>query len=433
MKINSDRLITVIICTAAILFGVIVKAMPSYYYWQGTGAFKKKNYKSAYTNLEKAYKHNRNNTDYRYYYVQSMLKIPPTVKVQKDLFEISTSEKEDSAKQIAKDKITEWKNNVLQNIGNNYIEQAPYNNAILRWDAKSFPLKVFVTDQSETTLPPYYKDEINRAFIQWENSTNFIKFKLVDKQNNANIIVKILPLPGNVCDSKNCKYAVGYTTPNIKHNILKNMTIVLYSKDPYENFFSDKELYNTILHEIGHALGIMGHSYSSEDLMYMASNGENIYTKYRSSFQYLSSKDINTVKLLYKLVPTISDTENIDMKGLIYPPIILGTNKDISNKKLEEAKDYIKKAPDLASGYIDMSIAYAELGKSKDAVKALEKALELSKNNSEKYLCLYNLAALHIEIKKYDKAKEYAIQAQQIFDNEDVKDLLSKIKLEKNK
>ena len=87
------------------------------------------------------------------------------------------------------------------------------------------------------------------------------------------------------------------------------MTIILYSKDPFGNFFSDKELYNTILHEIGHALGIMGHSYSSEDLMYMATdNDSNFYAPYRSSFQYLSSKDINTIKLLYKMFPDISNT-----------------------------------------------------------------------------------------------------------------------------
>ncbi len=131
-----------------------------------------------------------------------------------------------------------------------------------------------------------------------------MKFAPTQNHSEANIIVKIKPLPSDVCNGNECRYVVGYTTPDFKGHILNKMTIVLYSKDPHGNFFSDKELYNTALHEIGHALGIMGHSYSSDDLMYMASDNNNFYTPYRSSFQYLSSQDINTIKLLYKLIPT---------------------------------------------------------------------------------------------------------------------------------
>lgn len=434
MKINSDRIFTILVCILAVLFAIVVKLLPPFFYFQGNINFKRANYVKAHNFYKKAYNFDKNNTDYRYYYVQSLLHLSPSISVQKEIFEMSLSEKHDSAQLAASDKVSEWKNNVLQNIGNNYIEQVPLDNGILRWDTKTFPLKIFVLDQSETSVPKYYFNEIERAFLQWQTSTGFIKFSKTNKINEANIIVKILPLPNDVCDKEQCKYAVGFTTPNYKNKLLKNMTIVLYAKDPYNNFFSDKELYNTILHEIGHALGIMGHSYSSEDLMYMSSeNSNSIYAKYRSSFQYLSSKDINTIKLLYKLMPTITNTPDINPKGLIYAPVILGTSKDISTRKLKEAQNYIKKAPDLASGYIDLSIAYAELGKERNAINAMEKALNLSKNNSEKYLCLYNLATLYLNISKYDKAEEYANSANNLSPNEDVKELLAKIKLEKIK
>ena len=434
MKINSDRIFTVIVCSAAILFALIVKVMPYYFYIQGKNVFQKANYVKAHSYLKRAYNFNKNDKDYRYYYVQSLLHLSPSIEVQKEVFNMSLSDNKDSAQMAANDKVLEWRNNVLQNIGNNYIEQTPLDNGILRWDEKTFPLKIFILDQSETSIPEYYKTEISKAFSQWQSSTGFIKFSQVNKINEANIIIKIQPLPSDVCDNKQCKYVVGFTTPNYKNNLLKNMTIVLYAKDPYGNFYSDKELYNTILHEIGHALGIMGHSYSSEDLMYMSSeNSKSIYAKYRSSFQYLSSKDINTIKLLYKIMPTITNTENINTKGLVYAPIILGTSTEISKRKLTEAENYIKKAPDLASGYIDLGIAYAELEKNNDAIKAFKKALSLSKNNSEKYLSLYNLATLYLQIKKYEKAEEYANSAYNLSPNEETKELLAKVKLNKSR
>lgn len=423
---SSDRKLTVIICAIAILFAIAVKSAPVFYFNTGKTALKKQDYVKAHKNLKKAYNFNKNNKDYRYYYVQTLLNLSPTLTVQKELFEIASSSNNDSAQNLAENKVSEWRNNVMRTIGDNYIEQAPMDKGIMRWDSEKFPLNIAIYDNSGIDIPPYYKEEIQKAFAQWQSSTQFIQFKNVDK--NADITVSIQPLPSDVCSENTCRYVVGYTVPDIKGKTLHKITIVLYAKDPYGNFFSDKELYNTILHEIGHALGIMGHSYSSEDLMYMAAQGnENFYSPYRSSFQYLSSKDINTIKLLYKLIPDITNSEKFNAKGLIYPPIILGTSSQISQRKLTEAQYYVKNAPDLANGYIDMGIAYTELNKSKEAVKAFNKALELSKNNDEKYLVLYNLAVLKLKLRQYESSIKYALKAKEISDNEEIRDLISNI------
>ena len=161
--------------------------------------------------------------------------------------------------------------------------------------------------------------------------------------------------------------------------------------------------------------------------MYMASDNNNFYTPYRSSFQYLSSKDINTIKLLYKLIPDITNSEKINTKGLVYAPIILGTSKDISSRKLKEAQNYIKQAPDLAGGYIDMGIAYSELNKTNDAIKAMQKAYELSKTDNEKYISLYNLSAVYMNAGQLDKALSYANEAKKIADTDEIKDLITNI------
>ena len=428
---NNDRQFTILICTFAIIFGIVFKLMPSYFYWQGQKEYNKQEYAKAHKYLKNAYKINKRNKDYRYFYVKTLTHLKPTLIVQKEIFELASSSQKDSAQQIAERTITNWRNNIISYIGDNYIEQVPLDKGIIRWDASKFPLKIAIINTSQSGIPSYYNNEILKAFAQWQATTNFITFDTTNSTKEANIIIKISDPPGNLCSEKNCKYVVGYTTPTYKDSTLYNMTIILYSKDPFGNFFSDKELYNTILHEIGHALGIMGHSYSSEDLMYMATdNDSNFYAPYRSSFQYLPSKDINTIKLLYKMFPDISNTpiEELDTKGQIYAPIILGTSNQISLRKLKEAQNYVKNAPNIAGGYIDMGIAYAELNKYKDAIKALEKGYELATSDNEKYLILYNMSAIYMNTKKYDKAMEYAQQAKQLYDCDEIKELIMNIK-----
>lgn len=429
-KYNSDRFLTIIICTFAVIFALVFKLMPTYYYHMGHHYLKKQDYVKARANFKNAYFFNRNDKDYRYYYVKSLLNLSPSEPIQKELFELASSSQQDSAQQAAITRVSEWRNAVLNNIGDNYIEQVPLDKGIIRWDIKKFPLKVVIVDNSEINVPSYYKNEILQAFAQWQVSTRLIKFELTNRIKDANIIVKIMPPPENVCEGNVCRYVVGFTTPNYKDSTLYDMTIVLYSTDPFGNYFSDKELYNTILHEIGHALGIMGHSYSSEDLMYMTSENDNsFYAPYRSSFQYLSTKDINTIELLYKLIPNITNTplEEFNTKGLIYAPIILGTSSQISMRKLKEAQNYIKNAPNLAGGYIDLAIAYTELNKNRDALKALEKALELAKSDNEKFMVNYNLAVLNMNENNLEAALNYAKAAKQINNSEEVKELITNI------
>ena len=147
----------------------------------------------------------------------------------------------------------------------------------------------------------------------------------------------------------------------------------------------------------------------------------------------MSSKDSNNIKLLYKLYPTICNSEHIDSKGLIYAPIVLGTAGEVSSRKLKEAQNYIKKAPELASGYIDLGIAYAELNKPKEAIKAMQEGYNRARNDSERYFSLYNLASLYFNNNKLKKAKEAALMAQEISQTEEIQELLLKIDLKMKK
>lgn len=418
---NRDRALVVVICAAAILFAAYIKISPKIYFNYGQKLLQKQEYVKAYKSFKKAYNFDKKNKDYKYYYTQTLTKLKPTLKVQKEIFKIASSTESDSAQQLAKDKIGEWRNIVLYNIGDNYIEQAPINNQIIRWE--KFPLKVAI--EVDNNVPAYYRQSILKAMEQWQISVPFVKFTLENKQ--ADIIIKVLPMPENICDEKECKYVAGFTVPDYKGNHLKKMTITLYSKDPKGNFFSDKEIYNTTVHELGHALGIMGHSYSIGDLMYMGT----FYSPVNASFQYLSTKDINTITLLYKLIPDITNNPQLKTKGLVYAPIILGTSEQISERKLKEAQNYIKTAPDISNGYIDLGVAYSELGKQNEAIKAFETAFNLSKTDEEKYIASYNLAVAYMNSKNPKQAMKFAKMAQNYSNTEDVQELIMNINLPK--
>lgn len=112
---------------------------------------------------------------------------------------------------------------------------------------------------------------------------------------------------------------------------------------------------------------------------------------------------------------------------LIYPPIVLGSLEDRQMDKIREAQNYIKKAPNLPIGYIDLGIAYAESGKRQKSIQALTKALELSTTPNDQFIAYFNMAVVEMNIGDLSKAMEYAQQAQQISNTEEVSDLISNI------
>ena len=426
-----DLFLGIIVIIAA--YGITTILTPKILFWRGMTLYEDKNYESSLNYMQKALIFKPDNRDYRYYYVKTLSEMKPVYKVQKTMYRFANDGKDDSANILANDKISEWKKNIHANIGNNYIEQAPSDANIIRWNKNSFPLKVYIDTKKLSDLPEYYTSAVSRALSQWDKSVDFVSFINADKKSDAQILIVFDKMPENICDESGiCKFVVGYTSPKISGHKLKNMSITIYDKNPRGEYFSDKEVYNTVLHEMGHALGIMGHSYSTDDLMYLQTQGNDIFTPYREDFHYLSGNDVNTLKLLYMLEPTITDKPNTSKKGLIYTPIILGSRAEIAMKKVEEAKDYINSSPDIAVGYINLAGAYSDLKEYKKAIEALQSALDVANTDNEKFIIYYNYAYIYMNMKKYNTALEYAELAEHIQPSQDVAELISIIKHNKS-
>lgn len=407
----------IIILNFTALLYVVFKFLPDFYLGIGKDAYLKKDYVSAYKNLQTALVFGPKNTDTRYYYAQTLLNLKPTLEIQEELFKLSQTKISDSANLIADRQIAKWKYQILANIGENYIEQAPEDGQILRWDTTKFPLKVYIKSNS-TSAPQYFTPTIQQAFLQWQkSSSNLVRFQFTDDESQANIVVTINSSDDmKKCDQENCKYTIAYTTPDIEGDLLRKMNIFFYDSNNFGQPFSQKEIYNTALHEIGHSLGIMGHSFNKDNLMYMETGQDNSYFKqFRSDFQSISQIDLNTLNLLYKLVPDITNTplSEFNTSHQFYPHIILGSDEQITSQKIIEAQNYIKQAPELPNGYIDLSAAYLELKQYNKALDALDLALQYSSNNAEKFMVYYNYAVIYMSLRDWQNCLQYADLANQ--------------------
>lgn len=434
MKIKKKKTKKIIIYAFLLVFALsfyfFVKMLPDFYFNLGQNAFVNKDYAQAYKNLKLAITFNPKNSEIRYYLVETILSLQPTQDVQKELYEISQLNKPDSADLISDMQISKWRNQIALSSGENYIEQTPSSDKILRWDATKFPLNVYIKNNS-TIAPAYYETAIKQAFLQWQGSShNLIRFNFTNNENDSNIDININSSADmKKCDQADCKYTVAFTVPTINGDLLKKMTISFYDSNNLGKPFAQKEIYNTALHEIGHSLGIMGHSYNKDDIMYMETKQTNYFDAFKSDFQSISPKDINTIRLLYKLIPDITNTplSKFDSSRQFYAPIVLGSDEQINSRKMLEAQNYITAAPGLPNGYIDLSGAFLELKQYNKAVEALDKALTLCSNNSEKFIVYYNYAVIYMEIKDWNNALKYITMAEQANPSADTEGLTAMI------
>ena len=299
---------------------------------------------------------------------------------------------------------------MLKGIGNNYIYNASTGTDIIRWDIKSFPLKVYIKNDSD--IPSYYVSNIRSALKQWANRTTFVKFTEVNNESDANIVIKFRDIDSSVCTGNICKYVVAYTEPSISNNILlKKMYLTFYKTNPKRKAFLPREIYSTALHEVGHTLGIMGHSDNPADIMYAAQESN---SRDNSIFgnQILSQRDLNTLVLLYRTKPTVSNTWNISSESFYYAPLVIGNDDVLISKKINELKKYIQEYPKFATGYINLGGAYADMGDFENALIYMQKAEPYAKTDDERYLISYNRAIIYYNMKQKAKAMQYAQQAQ---------------------
>ena len=416
-----------ILAVTLVIAIVIKSSIPkAYYYEKGKRFYTVGDYQNSADCLEKSLILAPNDKNTRLYYAMALSKMKPTYSVQKKLYTIANSKNNDSATEFANTQINIIRNDLLKDLRDNYIDNAVSGNKVLRWDIKSFPLKVYYENKS--SVPQYYVDNIEKAFNQWNKKTSFISFVPTDNKDDSDIYIKFADQNTNSCNSNNCTFSVAHTEPVYKTDaVIKRMNLTFFKTNPRNEQFNPSQIYNTALHEIGHTLGIMGHSDNPNDVMNASdenNRGQHFYQ--RSEFQYISGADLRTIALLYNLKPDISNKKNLSSEKFYYPPLILGSSNERLNKKVAEFEKYIKKYPKLASGYINLASVYADNENYDKALEILEYAQNnITCNKDEQYLIYYNQAIIYYNMHQYTKANEYIKSAQQIKETSETKNFIN--------
>lgn len=420
----------IFICLTVFLAHYIWNHSPlcsSYYFNKGKALYNNNQYDSSISLFERSLEANPKNTSARYFYVLALSKGTPTYTHQQSLYLMANSKTEDMAQNYAKSQVYNMKERLISGLEDNYIYSAVLNKDIVRWNAESFPLKIYIDTKSSPG--PNYTENIKKAFTQWSKDSGFLQFTQVYNPEESDIELTFTDYQGPECTSADCKYVLAVTTSkNDEFNRLKKMIITFYRNNPLGEENSDIQIYNTAMHEIGHALGISGHSDDPDDVMFGNNNSVDHFPLFFDEGKvYLTKRDLNTIALLYRLAPTITNTKGWYYENLYYPPLILGNEEEVLKKKLNEYQSYIEDYPNYCGGYINIASVYSSMGNYEEAQRALDKAETLSTNSDEKYLINYNRAILYYNSQDYKSALNNALKAQSIKDDDTVKTLIKDI------
>lgn len=172
-----------------------------------------------------------------------------------------------------------------------YVQASLNNGLIARWEREDFPLPIFIEKcrwYAAKGEEYKYNDMVLRALKDWETlSGGIVRFRVIEKLFDSRV-----NLSWKRVDRKSlgvCKFEYFRLNPNRLSSA--EVEIGLSDGIIHRQYMDDNEVYHTILHELGHAVGL-GHSPYKNDIM---------YTPHQYGIVSISQNDIKTLEYIYNL------------------------------------------------------------------------------------------------------------------------------------
>jgi tetratricopeptide (TPR) repeat protein len=176
-----------------------------------------------------------------------------------------------------------------------------------RWPLDRLPIHVFIKNEA----PADQAVAIRQALADWSAASGgIVKFDYVSSAEKANILVQPTDNDWVILD----KNEGGLAQVDADAHGLTRATVFMRTK-LNGKWFTPLETYKLALHEIGHALGLEGHSSNNHDIMYSDIEA--------TTANSLSADDVATIRALYEEKNSIDlsnyvAAKNMNLKGIDY-------------------------------------------------------------------------------------------------------------------
>ena len=174
-----------------------------------------------------------------------------------------------------------------------YLVEVTNQSGLHRWPSAKMPIKVFIQSGAGLSgFKPEFDDILRQCFADWAAaSKGLVSFQYVNDPSACDLECSWSDDPrtlSNQAEAGETRVAMNKKTAFIVHGSIRLLTVPLVQALPV----TDNRLRTTCLHEIGHALGLTGHTQNPNDIMFFSSHITD------NRFE-LTPRDVNTLVRLY--------------------------------------------------------------------------------------------------------------------------------------